>query len=91
MTNGTNNAPKSDPRAPKVSQSGATMSWVPKGAPVVPKVAPKAQKGHLGKGPGTRVGPKVAQVPSGSPFWSGFGAIWDAICSNFGLNVSVFS
>ena len=89
MTNGAKNAPKSDPRAPKVSQSGAT--WVPKGPPGVPKVAPKAQKGHLGKGPGTRVGPKVVQVPSGSPFGSGFWAIWDAICSNFGLNVSVFS
>ena len=89
MTHGTENTPQSDPRAPKVSQSGPT--WVPKGPPGVPKVVPKAHTGHLGQGPGTRVGPKVTQVPSGTPFWSGFGTIWDAICSNFGLNVSVFS
>ena len=52
--------------APKWSQVG------PKGSPGVPKVLPNVQKDHLGKLPGTQVGPKVAQVPSRAPFLSGF-------------------
>ena len=45
---------------------------VPQGSPGVPKVFPNVQKDHLGKLPGTQVGPKVAQVPSRPPFLSGF-------------------
>ena len=52
--------------APKWSQVG------PQGSPGVPKVPPNVQKDHLGKLPGTQVGPKVAQVPSRVPFLSGF-------------------
>ena len=46
------------PNGPKWSQVG------PQRSPGVPKVGPNVQKDHLGKLPGTQVGPKVAQVPS---------------------------
>ena len=52
--------------APKWSQVGS------EGSSGVPKVLPNVQKDHLGKLPGTQVGPKVAQVPSRAPFLSGF-------------------
>ena len=52
--------------APKWSQVGS------QGSPGMPKVPPNVQKDHLGKPPGTQVGPKVAQVPSRGPFLSGF-------------------
>ena len=65
---------------PKVSkmralgpQSVSKWSQVcPQGSPGVPKVAPNVQKDHLGKLPGTQVGPKVAQVPFRAPFLSVF-------------------